>query len=591
MRHIVGSCLLSSLTLLTSPELRAQEKEQGQEKQGKGAVDPTKAAAEALRRLLERAKAQQETQQKPGETRPGESVLPVPHKVWEVKPDPNRPTPPPTDPPSKDPPSKDPPSKDPPAQGPPARAEPKPTPPAQQPDGPRAGRDDPEQVMRRRREAQARAEQQAAERALQVSKPPQDSAATGGPSAPEPLPWSGRFSLAQRYRRSPSREKQETIGLLALDLGRSRLPGYSAHLLARATLDTSSRNGDGGLGGLAQTYDSRGSAQLYEAHVDLHQQGGLQDLRLGRQTLHDLPEYLLLDGVSLSTEPLGASRLQFGGHVGLPAQIFESSPRGDFAGGVFAQTRPWRGGRIRLDYQHIDDERLFSSHHNDLVGLTIAQGHGGHSVWGRLTQLDSRLRDLRLRGSTTFCDERLRLRVHYDELLETQAALAVSFDPLSDALLEYHPYRQLGITLDYEPSPALNWIFDLSARRLARSRDAGAFNRDFERAALALHWIPLRDHALHFSVDAYESDGRDSTAISAEYISEFSSSTELGLGSLFSLYKYDFISQQERDRVRTWFVRLEQQLAADWELRVDYAFETGPFPDTHRAEARLTWTF
>jgi hypothetical protein len=306
---------------------------------------------------------------------------------------------------------------------------------------------------------------------------------------------------------------------------------------------------------------------------------------------------LLLDGLSVESQAHGASRLLVGGHVGVPTHLFESSPSGDFAAGAHLDAEPWRGGRLRFDYMHVDDRRRFADHDDDLLGLAVWQRVGAAAqVHARWTRLEGRDRDLRVRahgGLGELGGAELVLRLQYDELFETQGALASEFDPFNQALLAYHPYRQLSASLTQTVDRHLAWDLGVTLRRLARDRDAGQFNRDFDRGNLALHVTDVfgAGSTLSLSADAYETGGRDTAAVGIDYRARLGDDVELTAGSLYALYKYDFVTQVERDRVRTWFGGLRYRVDRHLRVALDYSYETGEFPDSHSAEARMTWRF
>ncbi len=573
-------------------------KTEGKAKPPGGAVDETDAAAEALRRMFERLKA--------GKGKPTE--IPVKGKEWKVK-EPAKPEPgtkpgikpksgikpkPQTGPqtgPQTAPTPKDKPD----PQGKPGKPDrPKPDP----KEDPRAGRDDPEEVARRLREQAAERKHPGAA-VEQQAKPrlPRDPGAVRrspiGRWQPDAL-VRGTLTLRQRYRRAGGEVKQDTLGLLGVDVGEAERDPFTATLLARGFLDTSSRSGVDGLSGLDHTADKRYSGRIYDAHVDLHRNGLVRLLRIGRQTLYETPEPLMLDGLSAESEALGRYRLVLGAHAGVPAHLFESSPSGDLAAGMHLGARLWQGGRVRFDYMHIDDRRLLTDADNDLLSISAWQRFGDHtSMHGHYSRLEDRDRDVRVRAHTTIPQWDLDLRVYYDELLETQAGLAAEFDPFSQALLEYHPYRQLGASLTQRLGEDVAWDLGVTLRRLSRRHDEGQFNRDFDRGFLAVHLDDLlvKGASLSLNFDAYATDGNDTAALGLDYLAPVGEGVEVSFGTLYSQYKYDFVTQRERDRVRTWFGGLRYRLDAQLQMSLDYSYETGPFPDSHSAEVRLRWHF
>ena len=68
-------------------------------------------------------------------------------------------------------------------------------------------------------------------------------------------------------------------------------------------------------------------------------------------------------------------------------------------------------------------------------------------------------------------------------------------------------------------------------------------------------------------------------------------SWRLSAGSGYALYKYDVVSDVERDDVRSWYARVRKVLGPAWTVDLGYEYEDDDFDDYQEITAGATWHF
>jgi hypothetical protein len=407
-------------------------------------------------------------------------------------------------------------------------------------------------------------------------------------------PASGRLVTRYRGRFSADDEDHDVYQTLDLTLADPDRE-WSGALLARAAWDVDGTDPGDDFFGLLDTYEQRLEGQLFHAYLDLARPG-LSLLRLGRQSLYETPLTLVFDGVRAELAPRGEGRVVAGAFAGVGEHLYESSSEGDLVLGGFAALRPWRGAELRLDWMHLEDERLGIGHEDDLLGLSLGTDLAGAArdartrLETRFTSLEGDGRDLRLTADHLDSERGFALQVSYYELLQTQLDLAAPLDPFSATLFELFPYRQLTLsaTRDWRRF-ALIGGGDL--RRVDDEDDEGEFNRDFERYWLTGSWAQLFTLDLALTGELWRSDESDYETWGGSLARALEGGFELALGSYFALYEYDLLSAEERDRVRTTYLDLAWQRNRAQRWRVRYEFEHDQLDDFQEVRLDYAWSF
>jgi hypothetical protein len=403
----------------------------------------------------------------------------------------------------------------------------------------------------------------------------------------------GSLSTWLRSRNTSGAHDNDLRQVVSIDVGDPTKDPVSGHFMAQGSLDLDG-DSDDVFAGLSDTYDSALTARLYDAFVDFNDFDGLERLRLGRQFDYETPELAWFDGALVETSELTGLRSQLGLYGGIPVHAYESSPEGDALIGAFATARPWEGNRLRLDWMHLQDERGDQEYRDDLFGARAWQNFGPSLlVEAGYTRLEQDDRDVRARTTWHDVDSDLTLEASWYQLLEAQADLALELDPFYNTLLELFPYTQTR----FMASKGFGERFDLQAgmdlRRVSDEDDIGDFNRDFERYFLRADLMRTLPAGLDLGAigEVWVSDGTDVETWGLDLEKELGAQLEASAGTIFALYKFDVASQEERENVRTWFLRLRWKRTKSTTLDAEYDYEDSDGTDFHTLRLGGTWRF
>jgi hypothetical protein len=187
----------------------------------------------------------------------------------------------------------------------------------------------------------------------------------------------------------------------------------------------------------------------------------------------------------------------------------------------------------------------------------------------------------------------LMIRASYYELLETQDHLALELDPLFGALLELFPYEQAGLLASKGITDWLLLEGGVDVRNVSDEDDEGEFNRDFSRYYVNVGLLDLTSHEIDLTItgDSYDSDRSDVRTWGADVSWDATERLETAVGSYYSLYKYDLFLNEERDDVRTYYVRLDYEQTRNLSFDLDYEFEDEDLDDYHTVKVGVSWRF
>jgi hypothetical protein len=427
-----------------------------------------------------------------------------------------------------------------------------------------------------------------------TAPPPEDE---GAPKVAESaLPAvAGHVSVRYRGRFTEGDSDHDLYTTVYADVGEQGRDDWTYHLLGTviASLDARERS-DEVFFSLDDTRDGRVQGRVYHAYAHLHPADSLASLRLGRQLDYDTPVLAWFDGASVESTEFGERRVSGGAYGGLPVHTYESSVHGDGLLGVWAQTRPWHGGRLRLDYMHIADEYMATDEVDDLFSVNAWQSIGGAaSVEGDYTHLNGEPRDARLTANLLSSDQATVVRASVYRLLETQTQRVIELDPFYESLLELFPYTQARLlaSRSFGDTWLLEGGFDL--RRVDDKKDVGQFNHDFDRlyaTGTVFEGLPL-DIEASVTVDSYDARGNDVRSFGADLTKASGERDEVSLGTYYSLFKYDVFQDEERDNVRTWYLRVRRRPSKKRTIDVRYEYENSDQGEFHTLRLGSTWKF
>ena len=420
-----------------------------------------------------------------------------------------------------------------------------------------------------------------------VSPPVDEGAKIGG------IPISGQLTTRYRGRFTDSDSDHDLFGYLSLDIGDPRKDRVTGHLDARASLALDGLHQSGPFQDIQDSYSSDLDGRLYTAYADIHQTEGLDVVRIGRQQYWMAPELAFFDGVQLETEELSKEGLKLGTYGGKPVHLYAESSQGDWLFGLYGEGQPWKGGRLRLDWMRAEDQVSIGTLGDDLWNLGIWQRIEAWRLEGGYSRLGGRNRDLRLRGTWTDLEADAQVRASFYRLLTTQFALPLEFDWFSTSLFQLQPYTQVQLTGSKRWSNRYRLEGGADLRRVTETVDVGTYNRDVDRFYVTgtVEKIFSDSTALSLTADTWDGNGREYDTFSGDVTQVFSKDTRGSLGTFFALYSVDLQTGEEREDVRTWFVRLDHRFDDAWRLEGRYDFENTSIADFHVLRLRLVWSF
>jgi len=428
----------------------------------------------------------------------------------------------------------------------------------------------------------------------------QESPATGGGEGEANatdeggLPLHGTVSARVRARSTSGTDDADLHALANVDWGDAERDRVTFHALGRATVDLDGRDDGGVFGDITDTYSERTNGRLYELYADVHDVAPLETLRVGRQLVVDTPEVLWFDGLRAESAEHGARRARAGVYGGVPVHQFESSPEGDFLAGAFAQARPWKGGRVRVDYTRFEDENRLGPHDNDLVGVEAWQSVSEKvGLQGEFELLDGEERDYRLRASYADPEQDLTLQASWYELLKTERDLAIDIDPYFASLTEYFPFHQAQLAAAKGFGESYVVQAGVDARQVDDANDVSEFNRDFERYFLSFGLLDLLPAGIELTLtaDAWDGDQSETETWGVDLSTDVSERSEVAVGSYYSLYKFDYYFGQERDHVRTYYLKLRLKRTERTTFDLRYEYEDDDFEDYQSLRLGALWRF
>lgn len=406
-------------------------------------------------------------------------------------------------------------------------------------------------------------------------------------------PWIRGTSQTRLVQRWSGDSDLDLFEVLSLELGDERADRWTGHMSARLAWDV---DGDSSSSffSLADSEGHDADVQLYDAYAETQGGGAWDRVRLGRQFVYDTPVGLWFDGVSAQTKPRGAHAWSTGVYGGVPVHAYESSSRGDWLAGVFEEVRPTRALRVRGDFLHVEDESDFGDHANDLLGLGVFHDGGERLRWdARYSALDGESRDIVL-GATWLDYERdLTLRATFQRLLEKQTALALELDPFFDTLLTLFPYDELRVSASKGFGEHAQLLAGADVRRVRDESDVGAFNHDFERVFATVTFERALPGELTLALTGEEWNGEDSDVSTwgADLSRRWEKKFDAGVGSFYSLFKFDPFAGSEREDVRTYYAYARWRASDSRTFQMRYEHEEQDLDDFDSLRWGMTWRF
>jgi hypothetical protein len=435
--------------------------------------------------------------------------------------------------------------------------------------------------------------------------PPQDPETSGPQGEPQsqevPLetatdsvPITGYLKTRYWARWTNSESDHDLYQTLYFDIGDPATDSVTFHFMGRASADLDGRDNPSLFSNITDTFESRVNGRLYDAYADFANALSLGAARVGRQQIYETPVVAYFDGLLLESEPFWDSEVQMGLYGGIPVALFESSSEGDSIWGAYTQARPWAGGRVRLDYMDMDERYLSSNPRDKLLGLGAWQSIGDHwTVDGQYTMQNWNSRDFRLGGRYYDLQSDFSAQASYYNLLKPQRRQVLELDPFFNSLFEYFPFQQFGVLATKGIGDHVNLQGGIDIRRVTDGSDIGSNNRDYERYFLTagIREVGWKGFGFSLTGDIWDSGERDINTFALGLDQELAGGWGLSAGTYFSLYRFDVLTGQERDNVRTYYLKARYLPSKDWVFDLNFSYEDTDIVDFYGLILGVTWRF
>ncbi len=416
------------------------------------------------------------------------------------------------------------------------------------------------------------------------------------------LDMSGRLSTQYRYRSTDHDSDQDLYQYLDLTLGDPYTAKVTASMFARGTADIDGRHDVDGhyvFDSITDAYESNINGRIYYAHLDFHRIKNLDRVTLGRQIMYETPVVIYFDGARVETaEAKEAGNLKLGLYGGMPVNLYETDPdnKEDALYGTFVQARPIRGGKLRLNWTHVDDKHLYGEDNDDFISLDLAQSLGDYlRLDGSYTFLEDQSRDWQGRAVYYHPGRDLMLQGSFYQLLETQKQESITFDPLYAPALEHHPYWQASLLASKGTGENFGVDAGADLRRLKDEEDRSDFNHGFERYFITLYVYDLVADGLEISATGEVWDSEDQVELiqtyGADVSYEASENLKTSAGTYYALYEYDYYLDREEEQARTYYARVRYHRRQGLGFGLSYEYEENRFDDFSVLKADIKCLF
>ena len=463
---------------------------------------------------------------------------------------------------------------------------------------------DPEAVTEEVEEAEEAIQQEVSEAEEQVSEdellageedPSELEGYGSGAAEPEPqLTGYINFRTRSRWAEDADEDDHDLYAVVGVDYVAGGEDPWGVHLLVQGTWGLNSQAPDSIFYSVQDTYTDQMEGRIYHAYVDVPAGDDLRITRLGRMLIYDTPVTAHFDGAHLETAPAGPTQFVLGAYGGNSVHLFESWPSDENMGGVYTRFRPWEQGQLRVDYMRFEDDDRFGEGDNDLVSTGLTHRVGKElRLDGNYSWLDGNSNDMHLKALWLWPEQDLTLRLSYFRLIQAQRNFAYELNPFFNFLNTYFPYDQSQIVISKTFGENLEVYAGLDYRRVEDEGDIGPFNRDFDRyyATAAFPDLLWDDSTLSLTGETWNSPGNDIHTWGLDLSSRLDEDTQASVGSYYSLYKYFFDVDTEREDVRTYYAEVRHSASGSTDLIARYELENEEIDTFHTLRLGVTWRF
>ncbi|HED65890.1 MAG TPA: hypothetical protein ENJ09_10090 [Planctomycetes bacterium] len=402
------------------------------------------------------------------------------------------------------------------------------------------------------------------------------------------------FRTLSRWAEDAGDHDQDLYGVLGMNFSTGGDRPWAGHLLVQGAWGIDSQPADSVFYGVLDSYDDAVDLRLYRAYVDVPTPDAVALAQIGRMAIYDTPETAYFDGARIETTPVGETRFIVGAYGGQSVHLFEGWPSDEWIGGLYTRLRPWVHGLLRVDWMHFNDDLRFGDGNNDLVSANVTHRLGENvRLDGRYTLLDGDGNDMRLKGLWLWPEKDLTVRVTFYRLLDAQQNLAFELNPFFNILNTYYPYEQTQVVVSKGFGETVELYGGWNSRRVSNEDNIGRYNREFDRYYLNAVFPDLLPHHTTWSVtgEVWDSPDNDVQTWGQDFTTVWGDQVKTSFGTYYSLYKYLFDVNDERDNVRTYYAEVRKKVSKALDLKARYEYEDESLDSFHSIRLGVTWRF
>jgi hypothetical protein len=389
----------------------------------------------------------------------------------------------------------------------------------------------------------------------------------------------GRFSTYYNARSSQDSHDQNarfTLGLTSGDPGRSTTSGY---FLGELFMDFTEESDDEYV--FTTTRDKKTQPRLYYAYLDFNNQGFISLGRVGRQSVFNSPISLHFDGGLIETKaPSNTLKFYTGFYGGKPVRdIYNSSEKNDSeVWGTYVKARLFTGNLVQVHYTNLRDYSLPEKQEDDYIGFYLRQEFRKYYQFNiNYTQVNGKNKDWGTSISAYYPEYDFMIMLSYYELLKAEEVLPFEFDKYYSTVFSYSPYQRGSVIVHQGIGEHLFFDYGYDFRDLEENEEETTFNHEFDHYFGTVTLAGLLADGLSFSVtsDAYETPSDENIKSYGGNINyKFNDKLTASSGTCYSQYKYDFVFDDEKEKVRTDYAKIKfLPTNKAWRLGLDYSRE------------------
>jgi hypothetical protein len=348
------------------------------------------------------------------------------------------------------------------------------------------------------------------------------------------------------------------------------------------------------------TYDASFHGRAYSAYADIFKLYPETQVRIGRQSLYQ-NENLTFDGGFVEHKLAG--KLDARLFYGVPVNDFDAHKGNDFVYGAGFTMKLEKNVWARLELMRSQDDREapLDTLTDDMLFLSGKyKPYKYLSLYGRFSWIDSHIPG---RGTV---DRRHVLKAlaripRYRMLAKLTAVVqpvtlkehTTEFSDFFAAMQEFKPYYQISGYLMKEFNDFVAGEIGCDIRELKDGDDEGALNREFVRpyVTVTLSDLLLKDGEFEMTFEYWDTIDHDILTLDASYTQKFGKKWKGAVGTSYEAYDYDNITLEEKENVRTYFLKLKYEVTKNASLRVKYSYMDDKYDSFSKLELALQLKF